>query len=145
MVSLGWCVLLILACYRELSHVMKLKIKPLVWLSFSFLSSVFHEFIFSSLILIPFLYILITFWFWVQSWVLLAGKANPQQFFFFFFFISRLRVLAEIAAVNHRPAVIDGVLKEILDRFHCQSLWSPAASWQLPSHQSWSSFQLKTT
>ena len=33
--------------------------------------------------------------------------------------------------MNQRPAVIDGVLKEILDRFHFQSLWSPRAPWQL--------------
>lgn len=30
--------------------------------------------------------------------------------------------VAQAAAMNHRPAVIDGVLKEILDRFHFLSL-----------------------
>lgn len=40
--------------------------------------------------------------------------------------------ITEMAVMNHRPAVIDGVLKEILDWFHFQSLWS-GASWQLPS------------
>lgn len=40
----------------------------------------------------------------------------------------RAESVAEMAVMNHRPAVINGVLKEILDRFHFQSLSSAGAS-----------------
>lgn len=54
--------------------------------------------------------------------------------------------VAEMVVMNHWPAVIEGVLKEILDHFHFQSLWSAGASWQLttPPHPPQSCCYLKT-
>lgn len=155
MVSCGWCVCLLFLPARRVVSCFDLSWK---WscLLFAFRCFVFVRCVFLThpmIFILPHPNWLQTFRGWV--WVV-VGLISDRELDKCTLMHSSLRAqtVAEMAVMNHRPAVIDGVLKEILDRFHFLSLWSAGASWQLhpPSflllykdRNNHSIFQLKRT